>query len=86
MAYAASVPCWIITLPDHLKTKEMSDEAVYIEPYSLAFFHNCFKTQEMCNKAVRRKPYTLDYVPYHFRLQEMEDDEDSYKCVTCAIL
>ena len=56
MVYDASVPCWIITIPDHLKTQEMSDEAVHIEPHSLAFVHSRFKTQEMCDKAVRRKP------------------------------
>ena len=46
----------------------MSDEAVYMEPHSLAFVHNRFKTQAMFDLAVHRKPYTLDYVPDHFRL------------------
>ena len=43
---------WIVTIPDHLKTQEVCDEAVRTESLSLAYVIDCFKTQEMCNKAV----------------------------------
>ena len=32
-----NVPCWIREIPGRLKTQEMYEEAVGIEPYSLAF-------------------------------------------------
>ena len=56
---------------DHLKTQEMCDEAVDIEPLSLAYIPDHFKTQEMCNKTVRNETYVLRCVPNHFKTQEM---------------
>ena len=46
---------WIVTIPDHLKTEEMCDEAVSTEPLSLAYVPDRFKTQEMCNEVVCNK-------------------------------
>ena len=62
---------WIVTIPDHLKTQEMRDEAVHIKPLSLAYVPDCFKTQEMCNEAVRNKLCMILFVPDHFWMQEM---------------
>ena len=49
-----NVPRWIREIPGHLKTQEMCDEAVGIEPRSLAFVPDRFKTGEMCNEALGR--------------------------------
>ena len=38
---------WIVTIPYHLKTQEICDEAVYTEPLSLAYVPDCFKTQNL---------------------------------------
>ena len=57
---------WIVTIPDHLKTQEMCNEAVDIEPLSLASVPDRFKTQEMYDKAVRNKLCMLLFVPDHF--------------------
>ena len=62
-----NVSCWIREITGHLKTQEMCDEAVRMEPRSLAYIPDRFKTEEMCNKAVRREPYTLSHVPDHFK-------------------
>ena len=70
MAYA-SVPCWIREIRGHLITQEIYNEAVRIEPRSLAFVPDHFKTEEMCNKAVHRDLYPLDYVPDLFKTLEM---------------
>ena len=37
MSLFANVPRWIWEIPEHLKTQEMCDDAVEIEPHSLAF-------------------------------------------------
>ena len=66
-----NVPCWIREILGHLKTQEMCNEAVGMEPYSLEFVPDHLKMQEICNEAVRREPYTLDYVPDHFKTQEL---------------
>ena len=49
----------------------MCNEAVDIEPVSLAYVPDRFKTQEMCVDAVRRYTYTLYYVADHFKTQEI---------------
>ena len=36
----------IVTIPDHLKTREIYDEAVSTEPPSLAYVPGHFKTQK----------------------------------------
>ena len=39
---------WIVKIPDHLKTQEMCDEAVDIEPlsYALAYVPDHFKLKK----------------------------------------
>ena len=37
-------PIWIREIPDHLQTQEICNEAVDIEPLSLAYVPNWFKT------------------------------------------
>ena len=70
-------------ISDHLKTQEMCNEEVDIEPRLLALVPDHLKTEEICNKAVRRKLYTLRYVPDWFVTQEQlkiwhDDDEDKF--------
>ena len=62
---------WIVTIPDHLETQEMCDEAVHTEPLSLTYVPDRFKTQGMCNEAVRNKLCMLLFVPNYFWTQEM---------------
>ena len=69
----SNVPCWIITIPDHLKTQEMCNEAVRINPLSLAYLPDHYKTQRMCNEVVRNKPCML-FVPDHLITQEMSNE------------
>ena len=68
MAYA-SVPCWIREIPGHLKTQDMCNDAVHIEPGSLEFVPDHFKTEEPCNEEVHRESYALDYIPDHFKIR-----------------
>ena len=53
MLLCTDVPRWIKEIPGHLKTQEMSLEAVRMEPYPLAFFPDHFKKEEMCLGAVQ---------------------------------
>ena len=46
---------WIVTIPDHLKTEEMYNVAVHINPLSLAYVRDHFKTLEMCNEVMCNK-------------------------------
>ena len=61
-----NIPRWIREIPGHPKTQEMCDEAVGIEPRSLAFVLDRFKTEDMCNEAVGRNAYILGNIPNHF--------------------
>ena len=54
---------WIVTIPDHLKTEEMCDEAMHIEPLSLTYDPYRFRTQEMCDEAVHKKLCMILFVP-----------------------
>ena len=68
-------------IPDDLKTQDMWNEEVNIEPRSLALVSDCVKTQEMCNKAARRDPWLLNHVPDWFVTQQQlkiwhDDDYD----------
>ena len=63
--------CMMLFVPDRLRTQEMCNKVVCMDPYSLEFVPDRFKIEEMCNKAVRREPYTLRYVPDHLKTQEM---------------
>ena len=71
MALLEIIPVWIREIPDNLKTQEMCNEAMCIEPYSLAFVPDCFKTQEMCDKAVEIDPFNLWHIPDNLRTQGM---------------
>ena len=63
MSYYENVPHWIREIPRRLKTQEICEETVWIEPRSLAFVPDCLKTEGLCIKAVRRNAYALDWVP-----------------------
>ena len=65
------IECLVKYFPEHLKTQEMCDEAVDIEPLSLAYVPDRFKTKEMCNKAVRSEPRSSEFIPDIFKTQEM---------------
>ena len=69
-----NVPPWIREIPEHLKTQEMCDGAVCMEPYSLEVVPDRRKTREMCNEAVGRERFTLYYVPDRLKTQEMCDE------------
>ena len=53
-------------IPDHLKTQEMCDKEMDIEPCFLRLVPNRLKTQGMCDKAVHNEPWLLKYVPDWF--------------------
>ena len=61
---------WLKVVPDYLKMPEMYNEAVHIEPISLAYVSDRFKIQEMCNEA-GTKLCMLLFVPDHFKTMEM---------------
>ena len=62
---------WLKVVPDHLKMQEMCNEAVHIEPLSLAYVPDRFKTEEMRNEAVHNKLCMLLFVSDHFKTMEM---------------
>ena len=62
ISYYENVRHWIREIPRRLKTHEMCEEAVWIEPRSLAFVPDRLKTEGLCIKAVRKNAYTLDCV------------------------
>ena len=64
----------MMVVPDHIKTQELFNEAVHIEPGPLAYAPDHLKTQEMCNEAVTHNPYVLRFVPDHLKTQEMYDE------------
>ena len=84
MSLYASVLCRIIEAPDLSKTQEMCNEAVDIEPHSLAFVFDHFKTQEICNEAVRREPCALGYIPDHLKTQETCNDAGGILIYVCS--
>ena len=47
MSLFANVPRWIREAPGYLKTREMCDEAVRVEPFSLEFVPDCLKTEDV---------------------------------------
>ena len=67
----ANVPRWIREVPEHFKTKEMCNERVCMEPYSLEIVLDRLKTEEMFKEVVRRDSYSLRYVPDHLETQDM---------------
>ena len=49
----------------------MCNEAVCIDPYSLAFVPDHLKTQKMCDKAIEIDPLTLWHGPENLKTQEI---------------
>ena len=68
MSFCEDIPRWIKQVPKHLKTQEMCNEEVGIEPCSLVQVLDHFKTGEMCNDAVEKDPYRLGDVPVRYRM------------------
>ena len=62
-------------VPDHFKRKEMYNEAVRNNPWTLEHVPDHFKTQEMCIKAVEVFSGLLWSVPGHFKMQDICDKE-----------
>ena len=62
-----------MVVPDHLKTQELCNEAVHMEPRLLAFAPDHLKSQEICKEAVIRNPYMLRFIPDHLKTQEICD-------------
>ena len=60
-------PRFLAFVTDHLRTREMCNEAVHREPYTLRYVPDCFITQEMCNKVVHIGPRFLAFVPDCFK-------------------
>ena len=56
--------------PDHLKTQEMCNREVDIEPCFLWLVPDHLKKQDMYDKAVQNKPLLLKYVPDWFVTQQ----------------
>ena len=73
MTLYESILRWIKVKPDNLKTQEMYNKTVHIEPHLLAYVPDHFKKQEMCDKTVTRNPYTPRFIPDHLKTQEMCD-------------
>ena len=46
MSLLEITPVWIRDTPDNLKTREMCNEAMRIDPYSLTIVPDCLKTQK----------------------------------------
>ena len=68
MSRFANVPCWIIVAPGHLKTQEMCNEIMPINPLSLVYVPDRFKTKE-----IEVGPWQLYNVPDHLKTQDMCD-------------
>ena len=60
-------------IPDHLKTHDMCNKEVDIEPCFLRLVPDRLKTQGICDKAVHNKPWLLKYVPDWFVTREQID-------------
>ena len=71
MSLLEIIPAWIRETPDNLKTQEMCNETMHIDPYSSALVPDSFKTQKMCDKAIEIDPFTLLHVPDNLRTQGM---------------
>ena len=50
--YEVNISRWIRGIPRSFNTQEVCNEAICIEPLSLAYVPDSFKTQEMCNEAI----------------------------------
>ena len=52
------IPSFLTLAPDSLKTQDMCNEAVRIDPWLLYDVSDYLKTQEMCNEAIEKS--TMD--------------------------
>ena len=57
---------WNFMNPDHLKTQEMCNKAVDLNPRTLRHVPDRFITQEMCDKAIMKDGSMLRFVPDNF--------------------
>ena len=57
-------------VPGYFKTQDMCNEAVRINPLSLAFAPDYFKTEEMCKRIVKKNPCYLVHVPDKYKTEE----------------
>ena len=55
-----SIPCWIVETPDHLKTQQMCDKTMCLNPLSLPYVPDHLQMQEMCDAAVREDSCALE--------------------------
>ena len=62
MSLYESIPRWIIETPDDVKTQQMCDEAMCINPLSLPYVPDHLQTQEMCDAAVGEDPCALEFM------------------------
>ena len=60
-------PRFSTLFPDDLKTQEMCNEAVCIDPWLLYDVLDYLKTQKMCNEAIEKALWPLFDVPDRFR-------------------
>ena len=71
MSLLVNVSGWIIEISDHLKTQEMCNKAMRIEPLLLAYVPDHFKTQEMCIKVLEKVSWMLRCVSDHLKTHGM---------------
>ena len=57
------VPKWLKEAPDNLKTQEMLEKAMRINPVAFFLIPDSLKTQEMCHAAPCMESYFLASVP-----------------------
>ena len=67
----SNVTCWIKEIPNYLKTQEMCDETVRINPLLLAYVPDHLRTQEMCIEIMHTMPDAFHRIPDHFKTQKM---------------
>ena len=79
---------WNFMNPDHLKTQEMCNKAVDLNPRALIHVPDRFITQEMCDDAVDSWGYAILNVPDRFKTQEIcnkaVDENHSSFDTTCS--
>ena len=61
---------WTVTIPDHLKTHEMCNEALCNKLCMMLFVPDHFWTQEMCNKIMHTMPNTFHHILDCFKTQK----------------
>ena len=71
MSYYENVPRWIREVLRCLKTQEMCEEAVWMEPRSLAFLPGRLKIEGLCITSFRKNAYALDCIPDNLKTQKI---------------